>query len=165
MPSRRQILAVGSTICAAGLAGCSLLDRGKDGYVQLKSVQTWETDGSQQIERAIIRVTLSTPPGEDTPKLTHLDDEWADRFDTPRTPVVSDTLHEDLTRAYDTIKYVVGVCSPAWADDEKSVGCYNISTTRENFNRVQVHDQVTASSDGTHLTIHSVDESWDFGET
>lgn len=165
MPSRRQFLAGGSTLYVTGLAGCSLFDQGKDEYVQLKSVEAREPDGTQQTERAIIRVTLSTPPGEDPPELSHLDEEWADRFDTPRTPIVTDALHEDLTRAYDTIRYVVGICSQSWADDGESVGCYNVSTTRENFNRVQVHDQVTASSDGTSLTIHSVDGSWTFEDT
>jgi len=161
VPSRRQVLAGGITLCATGLAGCSLIDRG-DGYVQLKSVQAWENEGTQQTERSIIRVTLSSPPGAESPELTRLDDKRANRFDTPHTPVVTDALHEDLTRAYGTIRYVVGVCSPAWGDEGESVGCYNVSTTRENFNRVQVHDKVTASSDGSYLSIHSVDGSWTF---
>jgi hypothetical protein len=38
----------------------------------------------------------------------------------------------------------------------------NVATTRTNFNRVQVHSRVTASSDGTYLTIHSVDWVWEF---
>jgi hypothetical protein len=74
---------------------------------------------------------LSSPPGAKPPELTHLDDKWANRFDTPHTPVVTDALHEDLTRVYDTIRYVVGVCSPAWAVEGESLGYYNISTTRE----------------------------------
>lgn len=162
MPSKRQLLAASGTLFAAGFAGCSLYDRGTDGYVQLKSVQARETDGTRQTERSLIRVTLSSPPGAGRPELTYLDDEWGERFDTPRTPVVTDALHAELTRAFETIRYIVGVCTPAWADDGESTGCYNVSTTRENFNRVQVHDQVTASSDGTSLVIHSVDGTWGF---
>ena len=60
------------------------------------------------------------------------------------------------------MRYVVGVTSPGVADEGESVGSYNVSTTRETFDRVQVADRVRASSDGTYLTLHAVDGRWTF---
>lgn len=135
---------------------------GAEGYVQLKSIEGRYSEDGTRAEESVIRVTLSSPPGADSPELTFLDDEWADRFDAPREPVVPDALHDDLSRVYEKVRYVVGVCSPSWATTGESAGCYNVATTRENFNDVQVHDRVTASSDGTSLTIHSTDGTWTF---
>jgi hypothetical protein len=120
-----------------------------------------EENGHQRWE-PIVRVTLSSPPGADSPRLSYLADEWADRFDEPSEPVVPDDRRDDLRRDYSEIRYVVGVCSPSWDEREDAVGCYNVSTTRENFNAVQVHDRARASSDGTYLTIHSTDGTWSF---
>jgi len=77
-------------------------------------------------------------------------------------PVVSDAVHRQLTGRFDMVRYVVGTTSPAWAENGESLGSFNMATTRANFNRVQVHDRVTASSDGSYLTIHSVDGIWEF---
>lgn len=162
MVSRRTLLHAGSVAASGVLAGCSVPGLGVSGYVQLKSIGARAQRDGRQVERSILRVTLSSPPGAEPPELTYLHDEWADRFDTPREPVVSDAFHDELIQAYDTVRYVVGVCSPAWAGNRESVGCYNVSTTRANFNRVQVHNRVRASSDGTYLSIHSVDGTWTF---
>lgn len=162
MPSRRSLIQTASVVAGGAFAGCTSLSPGVDGYVQLKSVQGRYSKNGQRSEESIIRVTLSSPSGAGPPELTFLSDEWKDRFDTPHEPMVSDGLHADLSQAYDSVRYVVGVCSPEWANDEESEGCYNVATTRENFNRVQVHDRVRASSDGTYLSIHSVDGQWTF---
>lgn len=163
MPSRRNLLRTASGATCGLLAGCPSLDRGDEGYVQLKSIQVRYSEDGRRVDESILRVTLSSPPGAEQPELNELDGEWADRFETPHEPVVPDVLHADLSRAYETVRYVVGVCCPAWADDEEeSVGCYNVATTRENFNRVQVHDRVRASSNGTYLTIHSREGTWSF---
>lgn len=162
MPSRRSLIQTACAVAGGAFAECTSLNRGVDGYVQLKSVQGRHSENGQQFEESIIRVTLSSPPGADSPELTFFSDEWNDRFNTPHEPTVSDDLHADLSQAYDAVRYVTGVCSPEWANDEESEGCYNVSTTRENFNSVQVHDRVRASSDGTYLSIHSVDGKWTF---
>ena len=159
MPSRRTLLRTISVAAGSVYAGCSSLDPGVDGYVQLKSIEARE--GNDAFE-TVLRVVLSSPPGASQPDLTHHQDEWVNRFDTPHEPVVSDALHDDLTQAYDTVKYVVGVCSPSWADSGESVGCRNESMSREDFNGVQVHDRVRASTDGRTLSIHSVEGSWTF---
>jgi hypothetical protein len=152
-----------SALTVGGVAGCGQLLGGVDGYVQLQSIAGRYSDGGRQTEESILRVTLSSPPGTGPPQVDFLHDDWASQFESPQTPVVSDDLHDELQRAYETVRYVVGVCSPAWADSEdESIGCYNVATTRENFNRVQVHDHVTVSSDGTSLTIHSTDGEWTF---
>lgn len=75
---------------------------------------------------------------------------------------VSDCLHGPLTEQFDSVRYVIETTSPKWAENDESVGSFTIATTRENFNRVQAHTEVTASSDGTYLTIHSVDGLWNF---
>jgi hypothetical protein len=162
MPSRRTLLRTVTVAASGTLAACQSFARGDDGYVQLKSITgVIEEDGQQRWE-PIVRVTLSSPPGADSPRLSYLADEWADRFDEPSEPVVPDDRRDDLRRDYSEIRYVVGVCSPSWDEREDAVGCYNVSTTRENFNAVQVHDRARASSDGTYLTIHSTDGTWSF---
>jgi hypothetical protein len=162
MPSRRTLLRSATAAAGGLLAGCASLTRPVDGYVQLKSITGVTSDDGTRVEETVVRVTLSSPPGAGPPELSHVDRGWADRFETPREPVVSDGLHEDLNRSYDTVRYVVGVCSPAWSGDEEPVGCYNVATTRENFDAVQVHDRVSVSSDGTYLSIHSVEGTWAF---
>lgn len=164
MPSKRALLRAGGAVVGTVLAGCESL-RGVEGYVQLKSIQGRGTRDGRQFEESILRVTLSSPPGEAPPELTFVEDAWVNRFETPRKPTVSESLHNDLDRKYDTVRYVVGVCTPAWADNDESEGCYNVATTRQNFNAVQVHERVRASSDGTYLTIHSMDRQWTFDST
>ena len=161
MPSRRALLHATSVAAAGLLAGCGALQRGVDGYVQLKSIAGRYTEDGTRYEESLLRVGLSSPPGG-SPDVRRRSDEWADRFDDPAEPTVGEPLHADLRQAYEEVRYVVGVCSSEWSDDGESVGCYNVATTRENFNRVQVHDRVRASSDGTSLSIHSVDGTWEF---
>ena len=160
MPSRRTLLRTAS-VAAGSLAGCSALARGVDGYVQLKSIEAREGSTDRPFT-TILRVTLSSPPGASQPEVTHSHDEWIDRFDTPHNPIVSDVIYDDLTRAYSTVKYVIGVCSPSWRDRGESVGCTNDAASRTAFNRVQVHDRVRASTDGGSLSIHSVAGAWPF---
>ena len=160
MPSRRDLLVTTGTVAGGALAGCTLFERGVPGYVQLKSVNGRDRSDGRRYEESILRVGLSSPPGEGPPEVRFARDEWASRFDDVQEPVVTDTLHTDLQRAYESIRYVVGVCSPEWADDNERSGCFNVATSRENFNRVQVHDRVRASSDGMSLSIHSVDGQW-----
>ena len=160
MPSRRTLLR-SLSVAAGSLAGCSTLDRGVNGYVQLKSIEARGGTDNRSFE-TIIRVMLSSPPGKSQPEVTHFNDEWVYWFETPHEPVVSDGLSEDLSQAYTTVKYVIGVCSPSWGDSGESVGCTNDTTSRTDFNRVQVHDRVRASTDGSSLSIHSVDGNWTF---
>ena len=162
MPSRRTVLASIGTGIPFALAGCLNADDRVEAYIQFKIIDGVIERNGQMDETPIINVSASYEPNVAAPRLVHLNEEWADRFPTPRMPVVSDTLHEDLTGQFDSVRYVIGTTSPQWADEEESVGSFNVSTTRENFNRIQVHNRITASSDGTHLTIHSVDGLWTF---
>ncbi len=162
MPSRRTLLGAVGTGVGIAAAGCLGLSDRAEGYVQFKSVSgVHEKPGRSEAVR-IVDIGASFEPNGEPPELTQLHDDWADRFPVPRAPVVSDDLHAELVSRFDTVRYVVGVTSPDWADDGEDVGSFNVATTRENFNRVQVHDAVTASSDGTYLTIHSVDGLWEF---
>lgn len=160
--SRRTVLRTAGVAIAGAFAGCTALDRGAEGHVQLKSISGVTENEGRSVEVSVLGVDASFSPDSEPPEVRYLDDAWADRFDAPREPAVSDALHDDLIRTFDRVRYAVGVCSPSWADDGESVGCYNVATTRENFNRVQVHDRVRASSDGTSLTVHSVDGTWTF---
>jgi len=161
MPSRRTFL---STVGAGGtlaLAGCLNTTERVEGYIQFKLVDGLVEKPGRTEEVSIVQVDASHE-NDEPPELVHLDGAWADRFPTPRMPVVPDPLHDALTDQFDSVRYVVGTTSPAWAEGDESLGSFNVATTRENFNRVQVHHEVTASSDGTYLTIHSVDGLWDF---
>jgi hypothetical protein len=161
MPSRRAFLTTVGTGVPLALAGCLNSPPRVEGYVQFKVINGQIEEQGRTTEIPIINVGASFENG--TPRdLVHLNEEWADQFPSPRKPTVSDSLHDTLTQQFDSVRYVVGTTSPGWAEDDESVGSFNVATTRENFNRVQVHSRVTASSDGTSLTIHSVDGLWNF---
>lgn len=162
MPSRRSLLRTVGTGAVVSLAGCLNSRERVDAYIQSKSITGVIEDGTRREEVSIIDVDASYDPNDEPPDLVHLDDEWADRFPVPRMPFVSDALHSQLTERFDTVRYVVGTTSPEWAEEGESLGSFNVATTQRNFNRVQVHNRVTASSDGTELTIHSVDGIWEF---
>ncbi|WP_265111104.1 hypothetical protein [Halosolutus halophilus] len=162
MLSRRTVLGtVGSGVPLA-LAGCLNSAERVDAYIQFKAIDGLIEEPGRTVEVPVINVDASYEPNDAPPGLVHLGEEWADRFPTPRMPVVSDALHDAFTEQFDSVRYVVGTTSPEWAEDGESVGSFNVATSRENFNRVQVHNRVTASSDGTYLTIHSVDGLWNF---
>jgi hypothetical protein len=161
MPSRRAFLSTAGTGVSLALAGCLNATQRVEGYVQFKLIDGLVEDSGRTTEVPIINVDASYE-NDTPPNLVHLDEEWADQFPIPRMPTVSDSLHDALTEQFDAVRYVVGTTSPEWAEDDESVGSFNVATTRQNFNRVQVHTKITASSDGTYLSIHSVDGLWDF---
>ncbi|SEV98471.1 twin-arginine translocation signal domain-containing protein [Halobacterium jilantaiense] len=161
MPSRRTFLRAAGVGVPVALAGCLDSRERVEGYVQLKTIQARETESSESAYDTIIDIE-ATYENDTGPELTRLEEDWAAHFPVPRKPTVSDALHETLTDQFESVRYIVGVTSPGWADDGESVGSFNVATTRENFNRVQVHSAVTVSSDGTSLTVHSVDGVWDF---
>ena len=162
MPSRRTLLSGVGTGAIVSLAGCLNSEERVDAYIQFKSITGVIEEGTGREEVSVITVDASYDPNGEPPGLVHLNDDWANQFPVPRMPVVSDELHKQLTERFDTVRYVVGTTSPEWAEDGESLGSFNVATTRMNFNRVQVHSRVTASSDGTYLTIHSVDGIWEF---
>jgi len=162
MPSRRTFLGAVGTSATLSVAGCLNAPKRVDAYIQKKVVTGVIEAGTRSEWVDIINVDASYDPNGEAPGLVHLHEDWADRFPAPRMPVVSDALHEEFTERFDTVRYVVGAVSPRWAEEGESLGAFNVATTRSNFNRVQVHNRVTASSDGTSLTIHSVDGLWNF---
>jgi hypothetical protein len=162
MPSRRTFLGAIGAGAIVSLAGCLNSDERVEAYIQFKSIAGVIEEETRREQIPIIDVDASYDPNGEPPGLVHLNDEWANRFPVPRMPVVSDALHNRLTERFDTVRYVVGTTSPEWAENGESVGSFNVATTRANFNRVQVHSRVTASSDGSYLTIHSVDGIWEF---
>jgi hypothetical protein len=133
MPSRRKLLGTVGATSLGALAGCSFLGR-VDGYIQLKTVLGVRTVDGRRTHEDVVSVRLSDPPGEGLPELHRVAEEWADRFNTPRYPTVENALHADLTVAYEAVRYLVGVCSPAWAHEGEDVGCYNADAPRSNFN-------------------------------
>lgn len=164
MPSRRTVLsAVGSGV-ALPFTGCLDTKQRVQGYVQLKAINGIQEEPDKREVVPVLEVRASHE-NDAGPELIHLEDEWEDRIPIPRKPVVSEELHDAFSDRFDSVRYVVGITSPGWADEDESLGSFNVATTRENFNRVQVHTKVTASSDGTYLTIHSVDGIWDFDNT
>ncbi|ELZ95843.1 hypothetical protein C440_06122 [Haloferax mucosum ATCC BAA-1512] len=163
MPSRRTILGALGATAVSSVVGYRWLNR-VTGYVQEKSVEVRYREDDRWHGESVITVALNLSAESDQPDLHWLHDDWEDRFETPHTPVVSDTLHEDLQREYETVRYVVGVCSPEWETDEDRIGCRNANVSRADFNRVQAHDRVKASYDSLGLSIHDVEGTWSFDE-
>lgn len=164
MPSRRSLFSTVGAGVLISLVGCLSSEEKVDAYIQSKSI-TGVIDGETRREEiSIVDIRASYDPNGEPPRLANLDDNWADRFPVPRMPVVSDALHEELSERFDRVRYVVGTTSPEWDENGESLDSFNVATTRANFNRVQVHNRVTASSDGTYLTIHSVDGIWEFAQ-
>jgi hypothetical protein len=135
------------------------------GYVQAKSIEARYEEGNQLHSESVITVTLSNPPGSDLPQVNWVHDDWESQFDSLTTPVVSEALHQRLQQTYEEVRYIVGVCSSSWADEKQGEGCYNARASREDFNRVQVHDRVTASRTNAGISIHSVEGKWPFEES
>ena len=162
MLSRRTLLSGVGTGAIVSLAGCLNSEDRVDAYIQFKSITGVIEEETARKEVSVINVDASYDPNGEPPGLVHLNDDWANQFPVPRMPVVSDALHKQLTERFDTVRYVVGTTSPEWGKNDESLSSFNVATTRANFNRVQVHNRVTASSDGTYLTIHSVDGVWEF---
>jgi hypothetical protein len=165
MPSRRTILASlgGVTLSGVG-AWLWLTPATATGYVQEKSIEVRYRADNRTHSESVVTVSLGSPPGSDTPQLDWLHDDWEAEFDSPTTPVVSDVLHQQLQRAYEDVRYVVGVCSPSWSGEDREIGCYNAPTSRADFNRVQVHDRVTAARTDAELSIRAVDGTWTFDD-
>ncbi|WP_120246944.1 hypothetical protein [Halopiger aswanensis] len=157
MPSRRTALSLLGTAGIGAIAGCSSLGQ-QVGYVQLKSIEVEYSEENKRHSKSLLRVSLSEPAGAEKPQVDWLDEEWSDHFETPHEPVVSESLDEAIQRAYDEVRYVIGVCSPSGSDE----GCRNADTSRDDFNRVQVHDRVTASYRDSHISIQDVDGKWEF---
>ena len=162
MPSRRTLLGTIGAGATFAIAGCLDSQERVEGYIQLKSITGLTRESGKTEQTSILRVTASYEPNSAPPRLEHLDENWADQFPVPRAPVVTEALHNTFIDEFDAVRYVVGTTSPKWAENGESLGSFNVATTRANFNRVQVHNEVTASSDGTFLTIHSVDGLWNF---
>ena len=161
MPSRRVVLSTVGASVPRALAGCLNSTERVEGYIQFKVVDGLIEEPGHRTAVTILNVTASYE-NETPPELITLDEEWEDWFPVPRMPTVSDSLHDALTERFDSVRYIVGTTSPGWGEDGERLGSFNVATTRENFNSVQVHSKVTASYDGTQLTIHSVDGLWDF---
>ncbi|CAJ52218.1 hypothetical protein [Haloquadratum walsbyi] len=163
MPSRRSIIASLGALTLSGFgAWFWLTSESASGYVQEKSIEARYREENQLHSESIITVTLSNPPGSAPPQLSWLHDDWQNQFDSPTSPVVSEALDKQLHQAYEDIRYIVGVCTPAWGNEQQETGCHNAPTSREEFNRVQVHNRVSASYTDTGLSIHRVNGTWAF---
>jgi len=163
MPSRRTVIgSIGGVALSGAAAWAWVTPSSSPGYVQEKSIEASYRAGDRMHSESIVTVTLGDPPGSSSPHVTWLHDDWQGQFDSPATPTVSEALHRELQRAYEDVRYVVGVCSPSWGDTERAAGCYNANASREEFNRVQVHDRVTASRADAGISIRSVEGTWSF---
>jgi hypothetical protein len=163
MPSRRTIIGSCGALALSGFGAWWWLTPAT-GYVQEKSIEARYREDNHLHSESILTVTLSNPPGSDSPQVNWLHDDWEGQFESPPTPEVSAALHQELQQVYEDVRYVVGVCSPSWGDEEQATGCYNASASREDFNRVQVHDRVTASQTDAGIAIHNVEGTWSFEE-
>jgi len=123
------------------------------GYVQVKAVQG-RRNGTT---RDVIQVQLGDPESKGVID-GFVRDRWADRFEDPKRPTVSATLHEDLESYYEAVTYIVGVCSDDWPDSY----CNNVSADREDFNQVQVYDRVRAAMEDSDIEIYGVEGTWTF---
>lgn len=87
-----------------------------------------------------------------------LADAWADDFENPRHPTVSNELATTLEDAYESVGYYLGVESPAW-NTEQTGDNYNGWASRQNFNQVQVPNQVRVTKSPPRIRIHSVEKA------
>ncbi|WP_226008240.1 hypothetical protein [Natrinema salinisoli] len=154
MPSRRDVLA-GAVAGAAGLAGCqasAFESAGSvSGYVQLKSIEGWPTDGANE-------TVLDVSFDDRAEKVDgYISEQWSDYIDDPDQPIISETFHDELHQTYDQVWYVIGVCSEQWETGDFT-GCHNDFTDRGNFNQAQVYDRVEASylEEKEHIEIYDV---------
>ncbi|WP_152423209.1 hypothetical protein [Natrinema versiforme] len=121
------------------------------GYVQLKSIEGWRLDGSNE---TVLDIAYSD---REESVAGHVYEPWTEYVDDPDRPTVSETFHDELRQTYDQLWYVIGVCSDQW-DTGDSTGCRNDFTDRNNFNQAQVYDRVEASysKEDEYIEIHDV---------
>jgi hypothetical protein len=152
MPSRRAMLSALAAGAAGALAGCNE-PMTATGYVQLKAVKG-RRNGTT---RDVIQVQLGEPESKGVID-GFVEERWADRFEDPKRPTVSAALHEDFESYYEEVTYLLGVCSNDWPD----AYCNNASADREDFNRVQVYDEVRAAMADSGIEIYGVEGTWTF---
>jgi len=146
MPSRRSFLA--TTTAAVGLgaapAGClgGVLASGTDAYLQFKTVSvTWQRDN--QTHRAEL---LDVAHHVDEQSVEgYCDPEYAANAIQPATRIeVIESVHDRLTRDFDTVDYLLGACGEGFGDGD-AVACLNQAAGREDFNAAPLTARVTVA--------------------
>ncbi len=140
MPSRRQFLAG-----AAGAAGVAVVGVAATG-TELRRGHVWQkwiqgTDGDVRGTRYAVRLDSDGEPFRFDPY--DPDDppyDYDELFDDPMKPVVTDDALETLEGRYSDLAFGIGICTA----EDGSDGCRNTWTSRNDFNSVQVTDEVTA---------------------
>ncbi|GKZ13172.1 hypothetical protein [Haladaptatus sp. T7] len=157
MPSRRDVLTTISA-CAAGgaLAGCSAL-AAVGGYVEKKQITGTRRQNGGLRDETVVSVELSELADD---PVVSVAERWVQRFPDPKRLRISETFDDRLRDEYESLGYVVGVCSPDWSSGSDSVGCYTAPTGRDDFNRAQVGDRVRASYSNSKIRIRSNEGTW-----
>jgi len=156
MPSRRQFLAsAGAALTMVGSAGClGILDSTQTGALQLKALSlTWSVDGRtyrNEPIRLVFDHERNSLTGRYDPRVV------GDSVGASGEVTVGEQRHEKLSPHF-AVEYVLGVCGEDFATGDEVSGCRNTSTSRADFNSVQVGDRPTVTLDDHEFAVESVD--------
>ena len=158
MTSRRQFLATSGFAVTTGTLGSCLSKVGlaKTGSLQLKGISlTWKYGNR----------TYS-----DQPLVIWFDDRdrtISGRYDpvfvgnsvrAPDDVVVSQDRHRKLSTRF-TVSYLIGVCGKDFVNrEDQNYGCLNTSTSRKDFNRVQLNDRAEVRETDNRFDVIDVYE-------
>jgi len=163
VPSRRTVIRSLGVSVLPLIAGCSSANffgnQGVTGHIELKQIRV-ETALEEGLPEGRILTVKRLKQDDGTPYIdVGLADAWADDFENPRHPVVSDELATTLEESYESVRYYLGVESPAW-DTKQTGDNYNAWASRQDFNQAQVSEQVrvTKSQSPPRIRIHSVEK-------
>lgn len=149
---RREYLATGAAVTAAGLAGCQSWFRGDtvdDSYPWWKGIDVvWEREGSR-FTMTLLNARFDGDATVFGEVATEIEGMVASLTDI-RT---DDELHDNLQGAFDDVRYLVGFC---W-DGNDGEECTNQTVSRETFNTVQFNDRVDIRLVDTDVEIRDVD--------
>lgn len=158
MPATRRALlrTAGTLLPAVGLAGCTFTsgpDTRSAEYLQLKAVTvSWRRDG-RSYEDQLFKL-LSDGESEIRGDVAS---EYAELTSPPTEITVSEDVHDELERAFETVRYGVGFCGDEFGTGDGH-GCLNTGISRADFNRVQFGDRAEVTVVDNAFRIESVEE-------
>ena len=140
MPSRRHIIAAsGIAVTTGSFGGClSKRKQTKTGNFQLKAISLEWKDGNQRYKDQPLWILFKhdeqTITGRYDPNIV------GGSVRSPDDVVVSKDRHRKLSSRF-TVEYVLGMCGKGFDGGNESDGCLDASTSRTDFNRVQLNDE------------------------
>lgn len=161
MVSRRNLLGIsGTALAGSTLAGCfSDSDAVSVDSLSAKAITVAWRHENRSYSDQILQLHSdgeSEVTGQVATEYDHI-------VSSPTEITVSEEVHEELQREFETVRYVLGVCGEEFESDD-DLDCQNSTTSREDFDSVQFGDRAEVQITNDHIDIRDVEsgnvEGW-----